>query len=250
MAVSPAAAVVDPAARSPRQLRDAVTVALKKINSAKGAERAAAITAMTDLYGELSRDRQLTQPERQRLAAQLRTRLQRCAAQLRYESAHAGALARSSSLSSGSASSQASPSQANLPTAAQAGAAGGPAAEGLDQLVDLIQMTLGGADNWLPAQRAVNAPAGQGGAGFGVGMGGAGQNGNQGGGGAGGLQQQTQANGDALVDLIEKTIAPESWDINGGPGSIVYYGNLHALVVRQSEEGQSDVGNLLKALGR
>jgi hypothetical protein len=244
MAVSPAAAVVDPAARSPRQLRDAVTAALKKINSAKGADRAAVITAMTDLYGELSRDRQLSQPERQRLAAQLRTRLQRCAAQLRYESAHAGALARSSSPSSGSASSQAS-----LPTAAQAGAAGGPAAEGLDQLVDLIQMTLGGADNWLPAQRAVNAPAGQGGAGFGVGMGG-GQNGNQGGGGAGGLQQQAQANDEALVDLIEKTIAPESWDINGGPGSIVYYGNFHALVVRQSEQGQSDVGNLLKALGR
>ena len=196
MAVSPAIAVVDPAARSPQQLRDAVTAALKKINGAKRSDRAAAITAMTDLYGEISHDRQLTQPERQRLAAQLPHPITALSAQLRYELAHAAAVARSSSANSGSASSQAS-----LPTAmqagavqagaVQAGAAGGPAAEGLDQLVDLIQMTLGGPDNWLPAQRAVNAPAGQGGAGFGVGMGGGGQNGNQGaGGGAGGFQQQ------------------------------------------------------------
>ncbi len=162
MALSPAAAVVDPAARSPQQLRDAVTAALKRINGAKGADRAAAITTMTDLYSEISRDRQLTQPERQRLAAQLRTRLQRCAAQLRYELAHAGAVARSNSAISGSASSQASLPTAAQTGAAQTGAAGGPAAEGLDQLVDLIQMTLGGPDNWLPAQRAVNAPAGQG----------------------------------------------------------------------------------------
>ena len=75
MALSPAAAVVDPAARSPQQLRDAVTAALKKINGAKGADRAAAITTMTDLYSEISRDRQLTQPERQ-LARPIATRSQ------------------------------------------------------------------------------------------------------------------------------------------------------------------------------
>ena len=125
----------------------------------------------------------------------------------------------------------------------------------------LIQTTLGGPDNWLPPQRAVNQVAGQGNGAFGnngFGNGAFGQNGQNGqnGGRAGGagngasdLDRGAQANGEALVDLIEKTISPESWDINGGPGSIVYYGNFRALVVRQSEEGHGDVGNLLKALG-
>ncbi len=35
-----------------------------------------------------------------------------------------------------------------------------------------------------------------------------------------------------LVDLIQRTIAPEFWDVNGGPGSIVYYRTWYALVVR------------------
>jgi hypothetical protein len=249
MAISPAAPVVDPNARSPQQLRDAVAVALRQLNSAKLDDRTAAVASITDLYRELTRDRFLTQSERQRLVGRVRTRLQRFAAQLRYESTHANALAKASSAAESSKTYRTNQSQASLPAAGPPGAAGGPAAEGLDQLVDLIQMTLGGPDNWLPPQRAVNAVAGQGGAGFGAGA--PGQNGNQvGGGGAGGLEQAAQVNGDALVDLIQKTIAPESWDINGGPGSIVYYGNFRALVVRQSEEGHSDVSNLLKVLGR
>ena len=85
-------------------------------------------------------------------------------------------------------------------------------------------------------------------------MGGGGQNGNQGaGGGAGGFQQQAQANGEALVDLIEKTIAPESWDINGGPGSIVYYGNFHARSGPPERRGPERCGQSLQSprpLGR
>jgi hypothetical protein len=39
-----------------------------------------------------------------------------------------------------------------------------------------------------------------------------------------------------LIDLIQNTIAPESWEINGGRGSIRYYDLYQALVVRQTGE--------------
>lgn len=56
--------------------------------------------------------------------------------------------------------------------------------------------------------------------------------------------------GEELVDLITKTIAPDTWDINGGPGSIVYYQNLQVLVVRQMGEVHGDVAGLLDGLRR
>lgn len=38
----------------------------------------------------------------------------------------------------------------------------------------------------------------------------------------------------ALVDLIRTTIAPKTWDVNGGKGTIYYYQPVQALVVRQT----------------
>ena len=38
--------------------------------------------------------------------------------------------------------------------------------------------------------------------------------------------------GQMLVELIRQTITPEFWDVNGGPGVIVYYRPGFALVVR------------------
>ena len=38
-------------------------------------------------------------------------------------------------------------------------------------------------------------------------------------------------NGAALVELIQTVISPESWDINGGRGSIYYYRPLRVLVI-------------------
>ncbi|MBM3999581.1 MAG: hypothetical protein FJ297_08605 [Planctomycetes bacterium] len=35
-----------------------------------------------------------------------------------------------------------------------------------------------------------------------------------------------------LVNLIQRTIDPDYWDVHGGPGTIVYYQPLHCLVVR------------------
>ena len=56
--------------------------------------------------------------------------------------------------------------------------------------------------------------------------------------------------GAELIDLIERTIRPDFWDTNGGPGSIFYYAPLHALVVRATSEMHGDVGGLLRALRR
>ncbi len=60
-----------------------------------------------------------------------------------------------------------------------------------------------------------------------------------------GFQQDA---GEELVDLIQKTISPASWDINGGPGSIQYWRPGHALVVRASEKVHEEIGGLLGQL--
>jgi len=36
-----------------------------------------------------------------------------------------------------------------------------------------------------------------------------------------------------LIELIQKTIAPDTWDVNGGKGTISYFPLLKVLVVRQ-----------------
>jgi hypothetical protein len=56
--------------------------------------------------------------------------------------------------------------------------------------------------------------------------------------------------GPALVELIQRTIAPEFWDVNGGPGTIVYYAPLRVLVVRATSEMHHDVGAAVGAIRR
>jgi len=59
--------------------------------------------------------------------------------------------------------------------------------------------------------------------------------------------------GPSLVALIERTIAPEFWDTNGGPGTIVYYQPLMCLVVRATSEIHHAIGGAtgaLRAVGR
>jgi len=53
-----------------------------------------------------------------------------------------------------------------------------------------------------------------------------------------------------LIELIQRTIKPDSWDVNGGQGSIFYFRPLMALVVRATSEVHGDVGGLLHALRR
>jgi hypothetical protein len=54
--------------------------------------------------------------------------------------------------------------------------------------------------------------------------------------------------GPDLVDLIQRTIQPDFWDVNGGPGTIFYYRNLHCLVVRATSEVHHRLGGTLGAL--
>jgi len=56
--------------------------------------------------------------------------------------------------------------------------------------------------------------------------------------------------GEALVELIRTVIAPDSWDVNGGPGAIVYYKPLKVLVIYQTQEIHWLIGGFRNALGR
>ena len=60
----------------------------------------------------------------------------------------------------------------------------------------------------------------------------------------GNAAQGVQDYGPALVNLIKTTISPEFWDINGGPGVIVYYPPLRLLVIRATSEIHYQIGGL------
>ena len=53
-----------------------------------------------------------------------------------------------------------------------------------------------------------------------------------------------------LIELIQRTIMPEFWDRNGGPGTIVYYAPVHALVVRATRGVHQRLGGLLQGARR
>lgn len=61
---------------------------------------------------------------------------------------------------------------------------------------------------------------------------------------------QQNDNGRALVELIQRTIAPQSWDVNGGLGSIVYFRPMRVLVVRQRSEVQEQLQDVVRGLRR
>ncbi len=83
---------------------------------------------------------------------------------------------------------------------------------------------------------------------FGGGFGGAGF---QGGFGAGNvLGNPNDDHGPELVDLIQKTIAPASWDVMGGRGSIYYWRPGRAIVVRQTDEVHGQLNGMLRQLER
>ena len=66
-------------------------------------------------------------------------------------------------------------------------------------------------------------------------------------GGRGG-QQGPADYGLELVELIQHTIAPQSWDVNGGNGTIIYFSPRHAIVVRQTDDVHEDLGGVLRGL--
>ena len=56
------------------------------------------------------------------------------------------------------------------------------------------------------------------------------------------------ANARQLINLIQRTIAPDSWDVNGGKGSIFFYSPLNVLVIRATGGVQGQVGDTLGQL--
>jgi hypothetical protein len=64
--------------------------------------------------------------------------------------------------------------------------------------------------------------------------------------GARGGRAQQANNGQALVELIQTTISPDSWDVNGGQSTIVYFAPRQVLVVRAPGEVHSRTRRLLR----
>jgi len=60
--------------------------------------------------------------------------------------------------------------------------------------------------------------------------------------------QQPRDNGQELVDLIQRTIAPDTWDVNGGPGTIVFWPNFQALIVSAPSEVHGQLGDIIQGL--
>jgi hypothetical protein len=53
-----------------------------------------------------------------------------------------------------------------------------------------------------------------------------------------------------LIDLIQETVAPSSWEPRGGPGRIRYFAPRQVLVIRQSSEAHEQLDGLLRQLRR
>lgn len=68
--------------------------------------------------------------------------------------------------------------------------------------------------------------------------------------GPGGLRGGTQADFDSLIDLIVTTIAPDTWEEVGGPGSINEFETTLSLVISQTEEVHDQIRDLLEQLRR
>jgi len=60
----------------------------------------------------------------------------------------------------------------------------------------------------------------------------------------------SMADFDTLIDLITSTIAPQSWDTVGGPGSIEGFPTNLSLVVSQTQEVHEQIADLLDQLRR
>lgn len=58
----------------------------------------------------------------------------------------------------------------------------------------------------------------------------------------------SSARADELIRLIQTTVSPETWAANGGRGTIVFWSQNPALVVRQTGEVHRQIGATLDAL--
>lgn len=208
-----------------RDMSNAMQSEVRARNAADDKGRAAAIYDLTQLYNELKRDPRLPLSDTlQTYKAELWSRLSRIQTQLQRRFSREAKAKRPASDALGSpATHQASRSLASHVDLVAA-SLGGP--------IGLLGHTRYGSGDPEASSSAGKTP----GASAAIG----------GRGGAAGPPDF----GPALVELIQRTIAPDSWDVNGGPGTIVYYPAFHCLVVRASGEVHEAIGGVLGGLGR
>jgi hypothetical protein len=205
--------------RTGAELRDAVRAAMRRWARPDGKQADLAAREFLVLYDELQADDVLSRGQREELLTKVRSRLQNLAEQIGKRVAVEKRLAKT-----------------ERPESVVAAAANHGA---------LAQMGPWGLPGGL-AGRGFGLP-GLGGPGFG-GPGPAG--GMMGGGPLGGGGQASDDYGPQLVELIQQTIAPQTWDVNGGLGTAYYWRPGRALVIRQTGGVHDQLGDLLEQLGR
>lgn len=193
---------------SPAALRQEIHAALRAESTTSGAQRDDAIRRLTELYGIVESHEKLTDTSRRQLMTQVRARLKRVEAML------ANSLAQSPDPQAQQADASKTPPR---PQAILAQVQGIPPA--------------GGAPAGAPRQ---NTPAGTA-----AGAGGA---------GASPFAARTVANANQLIELIQNTIAPKSWDVRGGAGTIRYFAPAQVLVIRQNGGIHDEVSNAISQM--
>jgi len=103
-----------------------------------------------------------------------------------------------------------------------------------EQVPNLAQMGMGGMMGQPGPGRGGMMPGG--------GMGGPGM--------PGAANAQPDDYGQDLVDLIQRTIAPGTWDVNGGAGSAYYWHPGRAMIIMQTGEVHDQIADLLLQLER
>jgi len=200
--------------RTGAELRDTVRATMRRWARPDGKQADLAAREFLVLYEELQADGELSRGQRDELLAKVRSRLQKLAEQIGKRVAVEKRLAKTERPESVVAA------VANHGVLAQMGP-------------------------WGP-------PGGLAGRGFGLpGLGGPGPAGGMmGGGPLGGGGQFSDDYGPQLVELIQQTIAPQTWDVNGGLGTAYYWRPGRALVIRQTGGVHDQLGDLLEQLGR
>jgi hypothetical protein len=228
--------------RKPAEMRTAVSNAMRATATAKDpAARDLAIRKLILIMLELEQDQNLTHDERVELRTLVHSRLTALEKTLRAEAEREKKPAPTSNKPAAQLASQ-PVSQQPSPTNAKAQ----PSVAANKQPVDDAKVQAVGQTTEVLGQM-VNVQGGN--RGFAAANPTIGSR-NQAIGGVGGqnIGQQQADSGPDLVSLIQTVIAPRTWDVNGGPGSVVYYRNLQALVIRAPSDVHGQVGDALGQL--
>ncbi|MGC4005289.1 MAG: hypothetical protein QM811_20080 [Pirellulales bacterium] len=53
-----------------------------------------------------------------------------------------------------------------------------------------------------------------------------------------------------LIEAIQRTVAPSTWDVNGGQGAIYYFRRNHSLIIKQTTQGHEQMQDVIQQLRR